>query len=160
MKISAKMKLRIITKNHAADPEIGYITKSISKPYCSAAAMAPAWELMIKLFFIFDTYLYYQKSCTNRRQTKNSAASKAKKNFNRSGFHKNSINYLFRDFWLFLIRSEYYFLNYCVIFVNNDFISRSPFLKTQVIRSFFSKFSSDNLSFLKVSDNFRTSSSM
>ena len=27
-----KMNLRIITKNRAADPEIGFLTKSISKP--------------------------------------------------------------------------------------------------------------------------------
>ena len=40
-----KMNLRIITKNHAADPEIGFLTKSISKPYGRATAMPPAWEL-------------------------------------------------------------------------------------------------------------------
>ena len=28
-----KMTLRIITKNHEADPEKGFLTKSISKPY-------------------------------------------------------------------------------------------------------------------------------
>ena len=39
------MNLRIKTKNHAADPEIGFLTKSISKPYGRATAMAPAWEL-------------------------------------------------------------------------------------------------------------------
>ena len=27
-----KMNLWIITKNHAADPELGFLTKSISKP--------------------------------------------------------------------------------------------------------------------------------
>ena len=31
-KMGVKMNLRIITKNHAADPEIGFLTKSISKP--------------------------------------------------------------------------------------------------------------------------------
>ena len=35
----------IITKNHAADPEKGFLTKSISKPYGRARAMPPAWEL-------------------------------------------------------------------------------------------------------------------
>ena len=40
------MNIRIITENHAADPEIGFLTKSISKPYGRATAMPPAWELM------------------------------------------------------------------------------------------------------------------
>ena len=32
--MGAKVNLRIITKNHAADPEIiGFLTKSISEPY-------------------------------------------------------------------------------------------------------------------------------
>ena len=31
--------------NHEADPEIGFLTKSISKPYGRATAMQPAWEL-------------------------------------------------------------------------------------------------------------------
>ena len=39
------MNLRIITKNHAADPEIGFLAKSISKPYGRATAMPTAWEL-------------------------------------------------------------------------------------------------------------------
>ena len=39
------MHLRIITKNHAAYPETGFLTKSISKPYGRATAMPPAWEL-------------------------------------------------------------------------------------------------------------------
>ena len=39
--MAVKMNLRIITKNHAADPEIGFLTKSISKPY----SMPTAWEL-------------------------------------------------------------------------------------------------------------------
>ena len=39
-----KMNLRIITKNHAADQEIGLLKKSISKPYGRATAMPPAWE--------------------------------------------------------------------------------------------------------------------
>ena len=40
------MNLRIITKNHAADPEIGFLTKSISKPSGRATAMPTAWELI------------------------------------------------------------------------------------------------------------------
>ena len=45
--MGVKMNLRIITKNHAADPEIGFLTKSISKPYGHATAMPPAWELIL-----------------------------------------------------------------------------------------------------------------
>ena len=33
-----KMNLRIISKNHEADREIGFLTKSISKPYGHATA--------------------------------------------------------------------------------------------------------------------------
>ena len=43
--MGVKMNLRIITKNHAADSEIGFLTKSISKPYGRATAIPPAWEL-------------------------------------------------------------------------------------------------------------------
>ena len=39
------MNLRIITKNHAADPEKRFLTKSISKPNGCATAMPTAWEL-------------------------------------------------------------------------------------------------------------------
>ena len=38
--------LRIITKNHAADPEIRFLTKSISKLNGRATAMPTAWELI------------------------------------------------------------------------------------------------------------------
>ena len=43
--MGVKMNSRIIAKNHAADPEIGLLTKSISKPYGRATAMPTAWEL-------------------------------------------------------------------------------------------------------------------
>ena len=43
--MSVKMNFRIKTKNHAADPENGFLTKSISKPNGSVTAMPPAWEL-------------------------------------------------------------------------------------------------------------------
>ena len=43
--MAVKMNLRIITKNHAVDPEIGFPTKSISKPNGCATAMPTAWEL-------------------------------------------------------------------------------------------------------------------
>ena len=39
------MNLRILTKNHEAYPEKGFLTKSISKPYDRATTMPPAWEL-------------------------------------------------------------------------------------------------------------------
>ena len=42
------MDLRIIPKNHTADPEIGFLTKSISKPYGRATVMPTAWELELK----------------------------------------------------------------------------------------------------------------
>ena len=37
------MNLRIKTKNHAADPEIGFLTESKSKPYDRATAVPTAW---------------------------------------------------------------------------------------------------------------------
>ena len=40
-----KMNFRILIKNHAADPEIGFLTKSYSKPYVPAMAMPTAWDL-------------------------------------------------------------------------------------------------------------------
>ena len=45
--MSVKMNLRIITKNRAADPKIGFLTKSIFKPCGCAAAMPTAWELSL-----------------------------------------------------------------------------------------------------------------
>ena len=39
------MNLSIIKKNHAADPEVGFLTKSILKPYGRATAMPPPWQL-------------------------------------------------------------------------------------------------------------------
>ena len=36
--MSVKINLSIITKNQAADPEIGFLTKLISKPYGRATA--------------------------------------------------------------------------------------------------------------------------
>ena len=42
--MGVKMNLRIITKNRAADPEIEFLRKSISK-YGPATTMPPACEL-------------------------------------------------------------------------------------------------------------------
>ena len=39
------MNFRIITKNRAADPEIGFLIKSILEPDGHATAMPTAWEL-------------------------------------------------------------------------------------------------------------------
>ena len=39
------MKFKIITKIHEADPEIGFVSKSILKPFGRAKAKPPAWEL-------------------------------------------------------------------------------------------------------------------
>ena len=44
-KMDVKMNLGIITKNHAAYPEIGFLTKSISKPNGCATVIPTAWEL-------------------------------------------------------------------------------------------------------------------
>ena len=43
--MAVKMNLRVITKRFAADPEKGFLTKSISKTNGYATAMPPAWEL-------------------------------------------------------------------------------------------------------------------
>ena len=43
--MAVKMNLRRITKRYAADPEIGFLTKSISKPIGCTIAMPTAWEL-------------------------------------------------------------------------------------------------------------------
>ena len=39
------MNLRIITKNHTADQEKGFLAKSVSKSNGYATAMPTAWEL-------------------------------------------------------------------------------------------------------------------
>ena len=48
-KISVQMNLWMITKNHEGDPEIGFLTKSISKPYGRATAMPLASELSLDI---------------------------------------------------------------------------------------------------------------
>ena len=47
--MAVKMNLRIITKNHAADPEIGFLTKSISKPNCRGNGHTDSVGVIIKL---------------------------------------------------------------------------------------------------------------
>ena len=48
-KIDLKINLRIITKNHAADPVIGFLTQTILKLYGRAAAKPTVWELSLIL---------------------------------------------------------------------------------------------------------------
>ena len=47
--MSVKINLRVITKNRTADPEIGFLNKSILKPYGRAAAMPTACDLMLSM---------------------------------------------------------------------------------------------------------------
>ena len=51
------MNLRIIMKNHEADPEKGFLTKSISKPYGHATAIPPAWELTLTMVELDIAYV-------------------------------------------------------------------------------------------------------
>ena len=44
LKMSVKIILRIKLKNHVADPEKGFLKKSISKAYGRATAMPPVWD--------------------------------------------------------------------------------------------------------------------
>ena len=44
--MGVKINFRIITKNRAADPEIGFLAESILKPYGRAAAIPTAWKLI------------------------------------------------------------------------------------------------------------------
>ena len=39
-------------ENHANDPEIGFLTKSIPKPYDRATVIPPAGELTIKISWV------------------------------------------------------------------------------------------------------------
>ena len=59
--MGVKVNFRIITKNNAAGPEKGFLTKSISKPYGCATAMPPAWEsrkgMLLALIRIFERSL-------------------------------------------------------------------------------------------------------
>ena len=48
--MNERIDLRVITKNHAADPEIGFLTISISKPNGRALVMPTAWVL--RKFFV------------------------------------------------------------------------------------------------------------
>ena len=56
------MNLRIITKNNAADPEIGFLAKSISKSNDYATAMPTAWELINESIFCDKIYIFQDQS--------------------------------------------------------------------------------------------------
>ena len=45
LKMAFKVNLRIINKNNEANPDVGFLPKSISKPNGCATAMSTAWEL-------------------------------------------------------------------------------------------------------------------
>ena len=49
--MAVKMNSRIITKNHVADPDKGFLAKSISKSNGYATAMPTAWELSYDLSY-------------------------------------------------------------------------------------------------------------
>ena len=46
--MGVKINLRVITKNNTSDPDIGFFTKSISKPDGRATAMPTALKLISK----------------------------------------------------------------------------------------------------------------
>ena len=60
-KNGCKMNLRIITKYHTADPEIGFLAQSISKLYARATAMPPSWELKILMKSILNNFIKNSK---------------------------------------------------------------------------------------------------
>ena len=43
--MNVKMNLRIITNNNAANPEIGFLTASIVRPYGRTRVITTAWKL-------------------------------------------------------------------------------------------------------------------
>ena len=55
--MDVKINFSVITKNHAADPEKGFLAKSISKSNGYATAMPTAWELT--LIFVYLTFGAY-----------------------------------------------------------------------------------------------------
>ena len=56
LKMAVKMNLSIITTNHAVDPEIRFIPKSISKSSSCATGMPTALELRLVLNELCSTY--------------------------------------------------------------------------------------------------------
>ena len=66
--MSVKMNLRIKTKNHPADPKIGFLTKSISKPNGRARAMPPAWELRFSYPDSVNVYYSMEKKKSVKKE--------------------------------------------------------------------------------------------
>ena len=64
------MNLRIMTKNYSVDSEIGFLTTLISKSYCRATAIPPAWVLKGSLLVNF----YHANYCLTRFSDKFSLA--------------------------------------------------------------------------------------
>ena len=60
-KNGCKNEYKDITKNRTADSEIGFLTKSISKPYDRSTAMPPAWELIREITFRLESVHKYIK---------------------------------------------------------------------------------------------------
>ena len=58
-KMTVKINLRIIAKNHAADPQIEFLTKSISMSNDCATAMPIAWELKIEAWCHVMKQIYH-----------------------------------------------------------------------------------------------------
>ena len=44
--MSVKVEFKDNDENYAADPEIKFLRKSISKPYARGTALSPGWELI------------------------------------------------------------------------------------------------------------------
>ena len=65
-KMSLKINLRIIMKNLAADLEIEFLTKSISKPNGHATAMPTALELKTSLFVNLGHIILYGPYMTKK----------------------------------------------------------------------------------------------
>ena len=52
-KMSVKMNLGILTKNHAAEPEIGFLTESIAKLFGRATAMRHAASVGVNVVLFY-----------------------------------------------------------------------------------------------------------
>ena len=56
------MNLKLITKNHEPDSKIGFLTKTISKPFSRARAMPLAWELSALLVKVRKDQIFNKRS--------------------------------------------------------------------------------------------------
>ena len=67
--MAVKMISATITKNHAADQEIAFLAKSISKSNGRATVVPAAWEL-IKKTFSFDQIIFNKREISRLRRHK------------------------------------------------------------------------------------------